>query len=94
MQLSRSTTNVWPSLPASMGASGGNGYGPGSLSSGLSKFIVTFGCVPGTVSNGMPYDGSLPKSGCTFVLPPFMLEMYASDIVSAVAPEISRFQYV
>ena len=40
--------------PPSIGASGGNGYGPGSLSSSYENDTGTRGCVPGTVVYGMP----------------------------------------
>ena len=51
--------------PPSTRASGGNGYGPGSLSSLTSKVMGTSGWLAGTVSQGMPYlllDQS-PQSG-------------------------------
>jgi hypothetical protein len=54
---------TWRSPPPSTGASSGVGYGPGSDSSATSKLTGTSGCVNGTLTNGMPYAPSPPKSG-------------------------------
>src|SRR5262245_29360980 len=51
----------------SIGVSGPNGYGPGSLSSAYWNVTETFGCDDGTTMYGMPYGIEPPlgpKSGC------------------------------
>src|SRR5687767_12514177 len=63
--------------PPSIGASGGIGYGPGSLSSAYSKLTGTRCCDPGTTTNGIPIGPPSqvpePKSAFRPVLDPMLL---------------------
>jgi hypothetical protein len=83
---SRSTTSTCRSPdelgPPSIGASGGIGYGPGSLSSSYSNETGTFACPPGTVVYGMPigppFQVPEPKSALRPAVGP-MLEIHAAE---------------
>src|SRR5690606_4639809 len=79
--------------PPSIGASGGIGYGPGSLSSSYSKLTGTIGCDESTMVNGMPIGApshSVPKSGCRFESRP-MLSMKFSLFGCSGFSEMSVF---
>src|SRR5512142_619467 len=79
-----------------MGASAGTGYGPGSLSSPYQMNAMgTNGCVPGTVTKGMPMGPPshkpAPKSGCIPVVAP-MLVTYACELGATGRLSMRRFQ--
>src|SRR5438552_4075009 len=68
--------------PPSIGASGGMGYGPGSLSLAYWNETGTFGWLPVTFTNGIPFGAplySVPKSAWRFVDRP-IAAMKASEL--------------
>lgn len=86
-----------PPLPAppSMGVSGPNGYGPGSLSDAYWKVMLTFGWLELVTTNGMPYGTEVPespKSGWINRLGPPVLAIQAALCGSTGSFLMSVFQ--
>src|SRR5947208_3024199 len=71
-------TSAWRSDPPSIGMSGPNGYGPGSLSVAYVKPTDTFACPAPTSAYGIPYEGG-PKSGCRKVDPACVACFHVAD---------------
>ena len=75
-----STTSTWRSPlepdPPSIGALGGIGYGPGSLSLATRNWTATLGWPAFTTTYGMPigppFHSPEPKSACIVALAPMV----------------------
>src|ERR1041384_765979 len=79
------------SEPRSIGMSGPNGYGPGSLSSAYWNVTGVVVWALFTILNGKPYGGR-PKSGCRFELPAFIEASHAELCPFTGRLEMSVFQ--
>lgn len=86
-----------PPLPAppSIGVSGPNGYGPGSLSDAYWKVMLIFGWLEFVTMKGIPYGIDVPespKSGWMSRPGPPLFEIHAALWLSTGRLDISVFQ--